>query len=323
MPDTSNIYPAQMALDSSRDQAENRWVAAIDLGGSVIKGTLAAASILDYPVRRKPRTTNDPVADLLHALSELIGEANSAGRAIVSVGIAIPGIVDETLGYVRRAVNLGVRDLDLHAVLEQEFGIPIFVGQETRCAALAERSVNEESFSQSTMMVPIGTGIGAALIVDGRLLIADGYAGEIGHFNIGSDRTCACGLTGCLETISSARAISRLYGELTGETNLDATAIAIRASDGDPAAMQTWNTAIEGLAVALAASASILGLSSIIIGGELSLAGHHLIDPLRDALNRHLSFHRRPRLSTAKLAADAGCRGAALGALAVAVQVQE
>lgn len=135
MPDTSNIYPAQMALDSSRDQAENRWVAAIDLGGSVIKGTLAAASILDYPVRRKPRTTNDPVADLLHALSELIGEANSAGRAIVSVGIAIPGIVDETLGYVRRAVNLGVRDLDLHAVLEQEFGIPIFVGQETRCAA--------------------------------------------------------------------------------------------------------------------------------------------------------------------------------------------
>src|ERR1039457_2257980 len=300
------------------DQPGNRWVAAIDLGGSVVKGTLAAADRLDYPVRRMPRTSNRPIADLLHALSALMSEAESARRSIITVGVAVPGIVDETAGYVRRAVNLGIENLNLRALLEQELGVPIFVGHDIRCAATAEQSVNDASFTQSTMMVPIGTGIGAALIVDGRPLIADGYAGEIGHLNVGSERTCACGLTGCLETVSSAKAISRIYEELSGEVGLDATVIATRASGSDQAAMQAWNGAINGLVIALEASCSILGLDSIIIAGGLSLAGPYLINPLRDALYHRLSFHRQPQLSTAKLTADAGCRGAALGALSVA-----
>ncbi len=299
-----------------REVPQAGWVAAVDLGGSIIKGTVSAAGRLDTPVERAPRTT-DPVRDLLGALSGLRRTAESAGRPVLAAGVAVPGIVDETAGYLRQAANLGLHDLDLRALLERELDVPVFIGHDIRCAALAEQRVNEASFGQITLVVPIGTGIGAAIVADGRPLVAGGYAGEIGHIDVGSGRRCACGLDGCLETVSSARAVSEIYAELSGEAGVAATAVAARASTANRAAVQAWNGAVEGLAAALAACCSVLGVDSVIVAGGLSMAGPALIDPLTAALYRRLSFHRRPRLSTAKLTADAGCRGAALGALSL------
>jgi glucokinase len=308
--------PAHYAFDMAETHPVP-WVAAVDMGGSLMKGTLATPAILDLPVRRQPRSATHPVDGLLGMLSELEHQARSSGAGLAAVGVAVPGIVDETLGRVRRAVNLGIENLDLRALLQGELNIPVYVGQDVRCAAIAERSVNEESFGPVTLVVPIGTGIGAAIIVDGQTFAADGYAGEIGHLNVSSGRKCSCGLIGCLETVSSARAISSIYAELSGEPMVDAATVAARAATSDGAAVTAWNGAVDGLATALAACCSVLGVDSVILAGGLSLAGPALIDPLTDALRRRLSFHRRPRLSTAKLTADAGCRGAVLGALSL------
>jgi glucokinase len=281
-----------------------------------MKGTLATPATLDFPVRRQPRSATRPVDGLLRMLSELEYQARSSGQSLAAVGVAVPGIVDETLGYVRKAVNLGIENLDLRALLQGELSIPVYVGHDVRCAAIAELSVNEESFGPVTLVVPIGTGIAAAIVVDGQPFAAGGYAGEIGHLDVGSGRKCACGLVGCLETVSSTRAISTVYAELTGEPMVDAATVIARAATSDSAAITAWNSAVEGLARALAACCSVLGADSVIVAGGLSLAGPALIDPLTDALHRRLSIHSRPRLSTARLTADAGCRGAALGALA-------
>ena len=293
------------------------WVAAVDVGGSLMKGTLAAPDVLDFPVRRQPRSATHPVDGLLGMLSELEDQARSSGQSLAAVGVAFPGIVDETLGCVRQAVNLGIENLDLRALLQGELNIPVYVGHDIRCAAIAERSVNGESFGPVTLVVPIGTGIGAAIVVDGQPFAAGGYAGEIGHLDVGSGRKCACGLAGCLETVSSARAISIVYAELSEGPMVDAATVAARAATSDGAAIAAWNGAVEGLATALAACCSVLGVDAVIVAGGLSLAGPALMDPLTDALHRRLSIHRRPRLSTARLTADAGCRGAALGALAL------
>ncbi len=266
--------------------------------------------------------SGNPVDDLLDTLSMLQRKAESSGKVVNAVGVAVPGIVDETAGYIRQAVNLGIHDLDLRALLKEEFDVPVFIGHDIRCAAVAEHSVNRASFGQTTLVVPIGTGIGAAIMADGRLLVADGYAGEIGHIDVGSGRSCACGLKGCLETVSSARAISRVYEELSGEAGVHATDIAYLASGANQAAMTAWNSAVEGLAAALAVCCTVLGVDSVIVAGGLSMAGPVLIEPLTEALYRRLSFHRRPRLSTAKLTVDAGCRGAALGALSLLKRVR-
>jgi glucokinase len=304
------------AVRALHSEPRNRWVAAVDLGGSIVKGTLAAIDRLDYPVRRVARNPGRPIDDLLGVISSLQLEAESTNKSLIAVGVAVPGIVDETAGVVRRAVNLGMEEIALRAELEKKLHIPVFVGHDIRCAARAEANVNPEAFGQSTLVTPIGTGIGGAVMMDCELLVAGGYAGEIGHINVGSERICACGLTGCLETVSSTRAISQIYAERSGKAGMDATKIAdLSLSSGDVAAAYTWDSAVDSLATALAACSSMLGLDSIIIGGGLSLAGSKLIGPLQDSLYRRLSFHRRPRLSIAKLAADAGCRGAAFGAL--------
>ena len=119
---------------------------AVDLGGSLIKSTLAAPGRLDCPVRRTWLTGDGAVPDLLRTLADLMREARSAGRPVAAVGVAVPGVVDDARGHVIRAVNLGIENLDLRALLERECGVPVYVGHDIRCAGNAEYSVNAGSF---------------------------------------------------------------------------------------------------------------------------------------------------------------------------------
>jgi glucokinase len=167
------------------------------------------------------------------------------------------------------------------------------------------------------LFVAIGTGIAAALVVDGSGYAgAHGAAGELGHIVVRpGGAPCGCGARGCLEAITSARAIGRRYAEISGIEDATAFDVASLAADGDETATTVWRDAIDALADGLLTAQALYDVNVLVLGGGLAEAGDDLLDPLRGELARRVTFHRMPRVVKAELGDTAGCLGAALLAL--------
>lgn len=292
----------------------DRLVAAIDVGGTSIKSALVAEDLTVVHTLRTPtRRISDSVDvdQIRELIQELRAQAGSA--TLVGVGLAVPGIVDERLGIARNAVNLGWRDLPLRDVLSDAVGLPVALGHDVRTGGLAEFTVGAATGVRNAMFMPIGTGIAAAVLVDGHRLDADGYAGEIGHVVVDPDgEICGCGIRGCLETVASAAFIARHYAARSGRPVTRAAEVAAAVAAGDPDALAVWERAVEGLATAITMAITLLAPEVIAVGGGLAESGDALLVPLRKALVGRTTFQRVPTLVRAALGDNAGCIGAGI-----------
>jgi glucokinase len=190
--------------------------------------------------------------------------------------------------------------------------LPVGFGHDVRAGALAEWRLGAGRGLEDLVFVPVGTGVSAGIVLQGRLITGGGYAGEIGHLDVGHGEPCACGGRGCVEALASAAAIARRYAAVSGRPVAGAREVAERMVGGDPAARRVWDDATDALALALAWTSVVLAPQAIILGGGLARSGSLLLEPLAQALGRHLGVVRRPRLLPAALADDAGFLGAAL-----------
>lgn len=292
----------------------DKLVAALDVGGTAIKAALVAEDLRVVHTLRTSSRRIDGAVDVAQIV-ELIGELrDTAGAATVcGVGVAAPGIVDERLGIARNAVNLGWRDLPLRDMLSDAAGMPVALGHDVRTGGLAEFTVGAASGRRNAMFLPIGTGIAAAVLVDGHRLDADGYAGELGHVVVDPQGTvCGCGVRGCLETLASAASIARRYADAVGRPVTRAAEVADAVLAGDEAAARVWQAAVDALATAITTAITLLAPEVIAIGGGLAESGDTLLVPLRKALAGRTTFQRMPELVRASLGDNAGCIGAAL-----------
>jgi len=289
-------------------------VVAVDVGGSVIKGAILGAghsgAIRRWPT---PRTGGPAavVSAVLAAVDELVRECD----AVAAVGLAVPGIVDSGRGIAVAAANVGWHQVPFRDLVEQRTGRPVSVGHDVRASAEAEIRLGAARGAYDAMVLPIGTGIAAAMLVQGRLLHTGcGRAGEIGHLHVGHDEPCACGGRGCLEAIASAAAICRRFTARTGRRVADAAEVAELVRGGDRDAAAVWDEAVGGLATAVAAYVTLLAPEVVVIGGGLCASGDLLLQALDARLAGRLAFQRRPRLVAAAFGDRAGCVGAALQA---------
>ncbi|MGW5054377.1 ROK family protein [Actinokineospora sp. NPDC004072] len=286
-------------------------VVAVDVGGTSVKAALVGRDLAPVEVLREPSRRVDGSVDLTH-IADLIRRL-AADTPVVGVGVAVPGIVDDTTGHVTTAVNLGWHDLPLQESLAELTGLPLRVSHDVRTGGLAEFTVGAAAGVANAVFLPIGTGIAAAFQVDGRPVVAGGFAGEIGHLVVDpGGALCNCGQRGCLETLAAAPWIARRYTERSGR---DATAaeVATLLSTGDPDATAVWGDAVAALGTALLAASTLFGPEIIVLGGGLAEAGNALVDPVREDLHRRLvGLHRRPQVVRAALGQDAGRAGAAL-----------
>ncbi len=290
-----------------------KYVAAIDVGGTSIKAALVSQTLEVITTTTAPTPQEDSTGHkTAQSLAAIVRELEQTHH-VSAVGFAVPGALDEGKGVSRWTGNLGWKDLPIKELVAKELNLPVAFGHDVRSGAVAElRSGAAKGFQQS-IFIPIGTGIAAALIIDGKIRSSDGYAGEIGHLNVGHDIPCVCGLSGCLETISSAAAITREYEKRTGY-QITAKEILGRIRSDDHA-WQVWEQAIAYLAVALEDLITILAPEAIIFGGGLSQAGTALIEPLQTILNERLTFQRMPQLLIAHYGVNAGTIGCAIMAL--------
>lgn len=301
----------------------SRVVIACDVGGTGIKAGLAdeagrlhhALTVPTPVVDGDGDATAKAVLDRLTGLVSELGQAADAdGRgAPAGVGLIVPGLVDAAAGMARYSENLGWRDVPFVARLGEATGLPVSFDHDVRAAGAAEQQLGAGRGHRDVAFVPVGTGVAAALVLDGRPYAGGGWAGEIGHIDVGSGLPCVCGATGCLETIASAAAIARRYTGRSGRSVRGALDVAGRLGDGDADARAVWDEAVDALAFVLAVTAAVAAPELILIGGGLSGAGEVLLDPLRRGVAaRVTASQRRPELRRAALGEQAGLLGAAL-----------
>ncbi|WP_436499180.1 ROK family protein [Actinokineospora sp. HUAS TT18] len=288
-------------------------VAAIDVGGTFTKAALIDAGHRVHQTVRRPTPYG---ADAVVAMVADIVAELGASVPLAAVGVVVPGLVDEATGVAKLSVNLGWRDADLAARMTAKTGVQTFLGHDVRAGALAEWELGAAKGFHEVAFIPIGTGIAAGFISGGRVLTGDGYAGEVGHITVEPDgEPCTCGNRGCLETVSSARALARRYSALTGTEVTTALEVRDRLVAGDPAAAKVWADGVDAFARVLAMVVNTLGPEVVVVGGGLSGAGDDLLDPLRARLAGLLTFQRVPKLVQASLGDQAACLGAGLLAL--------
>ncbi len=148
--------------------------------------------------------------EALSRLDELVDRlVRAAGKPPLGIGIGTSGLVDTATGTVRWAVHLDWRDLGLGARVSGRTGLPVYVANDSQAAALAEWTFGRHAPDRGMVVIKVGNGIGAGIIIEDRLYQGDGFgAGEIGHVSVvANDLRCRCGRTGCLETVASVRAV--------------------------------------------------------------------------------------------------------------------
>ena len=284
-----------------------KYVAAIDVGGTQIKAALVSQSfeIISTEIIETPKDSSGQKTAL--AISNLV--KNFEGEQQISaVGFATPGAIDEPNGIVRWAGNLGWHNVEILKMVREKVAIPSVLSHDVRSGMVAELREGAAKGFDNSIFIPIGTGIAAALVMDGKIRSSDGYAGEIGHLNVGHDRDCICGKKGCLESISSGNAISLTYKELSGE-DLDCSQI---IDSSDPVAQKVWSDALHYLGIAIESMITTLSPEVIVFGGGVSQAGTKLIEPIQSFLEERLTFQRHPKLEIAKFGKFAGTIGCAM-----------
>lgn len=287
-------------------------VAVLDVGGSSMRQ--AQVSIDKHGTPRIEGLRSLPVPGSADAaVAQVLQMAQDVGSEAAALGVVVPGIVDEDAGVGVWSENIGWRDIPFADLLAQRLPCPVAFGHDVRAWGLAEATLGAARGKDNVAVVPVGTGIAAALIVDGKALRARGVAGEIGHLRVGGEQPCRCGGTGCLEAVASATAIVRTYNAEANATVEGAVEVVQALLAGDPVAARVWWRAVDYLADGLAAVAAVLAPETFIIGGGLAGAGEDLLfQPLRDRLVERVTYGMVPELVPATFVGTGGLIGAAL-----------
>ena len=302
-----------------------KHVIALDVGGTNLKAALMGADgALLFEARRRTGREHGPdavVRAVLDFAEELAAEGRRRfGEAPSAMGLAVPGTVDQANGVAVYAVNIGWRDVPFRALLGERLGVggradcPVALGHDLRTGGLAELRMGAARGIDRFLFVALGTGIAAAIGIEGRIEPgAGGSSGEIGHVIVrpGGIR-CGCGQLGCLERYSSASAVGLAWAVTAGQDRATAADCARAVVAGDERACKVWQGAVDALADGLLTGLTLLDPAAIVVGGGLAEAGDTLFVPLRKAVTQRIALQNLPEIIPAELGDSAGCLGAGL-----------
>lgn len=306
-------------------------VIGVDLGGTKVAVAELRGRQLGQSVLHPTELTSGA------ALIEQLVGAVSAMRSddLAAVGIGVPSIIDFDTGRVVSSTNIPLRNVELRSLLSDRLGVPVFVDNDAKAAALAEAHDEElRMVARNLVMITVGTGVGGGIVIGGRIYRgATGGAGEIGHTIVGLDLAGAVPAPmgfpqpGSLEFVASGHALDRLASQAAGlhpeselgrvraegKPVLGADAVAA-AHDGDQAAgrmVEIWG---QRVGIGVANAINTFDPEEVVIGGGAAQAGELLLEPAK----RVAAGYTLPGLGTqttirlARHGVRAGVLGAAL-----------
>jgi len=251
-------------------------------------------------------TSQDVDACIRELTRTMLAVAKQRGEAqrIIGIGVGLPGGVDQARDQLVFAPHVHWHQVPFGALLREALrgsplaGVPVFMQNDADVAALGETEFNPSPMADPLLLVLVGEGVGAGLVVGGRLLTgARGLAGEVGHMVLQVDGPrCSCGRRGCAEALIGSRAFLAQDGQ---------------ADDGQAASAVA--NAGHYLGVLLQNLAVAYDPACIVLGGPAVALGDTLLAPVRATLQQFAQAARlpEPTLRVARFGADAIAVGAA------------
>ena len=277
----------------------------IDVGGTFVKAGIVDENgniVADGKIASECDKGGNKLAENAATLvMRLLEKSGISKDQIVGAGMGFPGFIDSKNGIVVYSNNVRLSDFPVVEIMQAKLGLKVKVANDANVAALGEKMFGAGKEYNDMVMITLGTGVGAGIIIDGKLFEGNRSAGaEIGHMLlVHGGEQCTCGRKGCFEAYSSATALIRdtrramqnhkdsLMWEIgsidtvTGKTPFD-------YAKKDKYAAEVVNNYIEMLGSALTDIANIFRPEAIIIGGGVCAQGDNLIVPLKQKIQSEL-----------------------------------
>lgn len=310
--------PVLLTLDTSQN-----FIIGVDIGTttvSLVVGNLKG-QILDQqriPTKRD-RTVESILNQVEGLVRSLIESVAVPMTAVLGVGVSVAGLVDKKRGYVRFSPDFNWQAVRFQTLLQDRLELPVVIDNCTRAAALGEMWYGAAMEAKTFFYVNVGYGIGSAIVIDGR-----GYEhdSEFGHIHVtSSPLQCECGKMGCLEAVSSGRAIEQFANEgKTAGSDPDWTTakdLSEAAGQGDTKAQHIFETAGKYLGRAISTVANLLSPELVIVGGGISRSGDLIMQPLE----KEFAVHTMDAIieTTTILQSKLGVDASVVGAMALAL----
>ena len=270
------------------------------------------AGVLDLELRireiiREPTDLAGGLEGLLKQLQtcarKVIRKSKITMTSVLGIGIADPGLVDSRRGITTTSSTIEFwKQVPLRQTFETEFEIPTVVESKTRAKTVAERMLGAGNRFDNLIYIDYGVGIGAGIIVDGRLLYGQGCAvGEFGHTHVAPGGPgCKCGSIGCLEAMVGTGAVVARIGKALGEgaqsqvlslaagevKNITAWMVLKAAKDGDKVCSNIVAEIANNLGLAISNLVNLFNPAVVVLDKRLELAGDLLLDQIMQVVKR-------------------------------------
>lgn len=291
-------------------------IALHELGGEVLIDTKIEIHEIDQ---------DDLLERLLHEIDEFFQSYTEQLDRVTSIAITLPGLVNSDEGIVLQMPHYNVKDLALGPEIYKATGLPVFIANDTRAWALAEKLYGHSQDNENSVLISIHHGLGAGIILDGRVLQGrHGNIGELGHIQIDPQgKQCHCGNRGCLETVASSQAIREQVAEriaagesssLESEYEISVEAICAAAEQGDPLAVDVVENLGRHLGAAISIVVNLFNPEKILIGGAINQAKDILYPAVQKCIESQTLpvYHQDLELVESRFYKQATMPGAAL-----------
>ncbi len=304
-----------------------RTAIGVDLGGSHV----TAAVITDdgsthakFEKDLEDLTFKAVIDEITSVVEQALG---AAGKDVIGIGIGSPGNIEPRSGAILYSPNFGWTDAPLGETLRGHFDMPVFVGNDARCATLGEYTYGTGRGTKNFVLLTLGTGIGGGIVGDGVLLLGNKFgAGEIGHHQIrpAGGFICGCGKIGCFEAQASGTGLIRHAFAVApsfprsrlldlDRDKLGSKKIRKAAQAGDKHAIAAWKNFTADLSIGLANIIAFVNPEVIALGGGVSTAADFMLDAVRGRVDDLTTMVPKgtTKIVVAQLGNDAGYVGAA------------
>jgi transcriptional regulator of PTS gene len=281
--------------------------------------------LIDTKIEIHELDQDDVLERLLYEIDEFFQTYADQLDRVTSIAITLPGLVNSEQGIVLQMPHYNVENLALGPEIYKATGLPVFVANDTRAWALAEKLFGHSKENENSVLISIHHGLGAGIILDGRVLLGrHGNIGELGHIQIDPNgKRCHCGNIGCLETVASSQAIREEVvrriadGEassLAEQEEMSIESICEAAANGDPLAVDVIEKLGRYLGSAIAIVINLFNPEKILIGGVINQAKDILYPAIRRCIEEQSLpvYHQDLELVESRFYKQATMPGAAL-----------
>lgn len=295
-PSRGGRKPTMLELNSQRF-----YIIGVDAGPEKMRLVLTNlnAELIESAERTIPArvTKGEFLSMMIEMIAEMLELKNERSGELIGIGVGMHGMVDVEKGEALYAPMLNLRNIPIQQALEERFALPVRVENDARAFALGEKWFGSGTEGDSFVCVNVGRGIGAGIVVDGKLFHGEHYtAGEIGHMTIDVDGPrCSCGNYGCLQALAAGPAIaaraareiglgkkSILKEWVNGDLNrLSGQLVYEAAAENDALAVEVLAQTGAFLGIGIVNLIHLFNPKRIILGGGVAEAGDFLLQSVR------------------------------------------